>query len=65
MPTSNSSTLTATVLMSGHPQKVQLAPAEGNELVGELSAALSGNTVATVSLKVAGQSATARFASTG
>jgi hypothetical protein len=54
---------TATVMVGGQPQKVQLSPAEGNELKGKLATTASGKTVATVSLKISGKAATARFAS--
>lgn len=54
---------TATVLIGGQPHKVQLTPAEGNELTGKLPVPASGNTAATVSLKIGGKPATARFAS--
>jgi len=56
---------TASMLISGQPHKVQLAPAEGNELTGKLPVPVSDNPVATVSLKIAGKTATARFASAG
>lgn len=54
---------TAAVLVGGQIHKVQLMPAEGNELTGKLPVAVSGQTVATVSLKIGGKRATARFAS--
>ncbi|GAC1339073.1 MAG: hypothetical protein NVSMB18_06590 [Acetobacteraceae bacterium] len=56
---------TATVMVGGQPQKAQLLPAEGNELTGKLAAPASSKTVATVSLKIGGNAATARFASAG
>ena len=56
---------TATVLIGSQPHKVRLAPAEGNELTGKLPAAVSGKTVATVSLKIGGKPASARFANGG
>lgn len=56
---------TATVMVAGQPQKVQLSPAEGNELTGKLTTPASGKTVATVSLKIGGKAATARFAAAG
>lgn len=56
---------TATVMVGGQPQKVQLSPAEGNELTGKLATPATGKTVATVSLKIGGKAATARFASAG
>ena len=54
---------TATVMVGGQPEKVQLAPVEGNELTGKLASPALGKTVATVSLKINGKTATARFAS--
>lgn len=56
---------TVTVLIGGQPHKVQLAAAEGNELTGKLPVPASGRTVATVSLKVGGRIASARFAGGG
>lgn len=56
---------TATVMVGGQPQKAQLSPAEGNELTGKLATPVSGKTVATVSLKIGGKAATARFPSAG
>ncbi len=56
---------TATVLIGGQPHKVQLSPADGNELTGKLPIPASGKTVAMVSLKIAGKAATARFAGAG
>jgi hypothetical protein len=56
---------TATVMVAGQPQKIQLTPATANELTGRLAAPASGKTVATVSLKIGGKAATARFASAG
>lgn len=56
---------TATVMVGGQPQKVQLSAAEGNELTGKLASPALGKTVATVSLKIGGKAATARFASAG
>ena len=56
---------TATVLIGNQPHKVQLAPAEGNELTGKLPAPVSDRTVATVSLKIEGKPASARFANVG
>jgi hypothetical protein len=53
---------TATVMIGGQPQKVQLTPAEGNKLTGTLSVPATGKAIATVSLKIAGKAATARFA---
>ena len=53
---------TATVMVGGQPQKVQLAPAQGNMLIGTLPAPAMGKAIATVSLKIAGKAATARFA---
>lgn len=56
---------TATVLVGNEMHKVQLAPTQGNELIGRLPVAASGKTAATVSLKIGGKPATARFASAG
>ncbi len=56
---------TATVMVDGQPQRVQLSSAEGNELTGRLAKPASGKTVATVSLKIGGKAATARFSSAG
>lgn len=53
---------TATVMVGGKPQKVQLTPGQGNMLTGTLPEPAMGKTIATVSLKIAGKTATARFA---
>src|SRR5690349_7195167 len=55
----------ASVLIGGQPHKVQLVPAGGHVLTGKLPVPPPDNPVATVSLKIAGKPATARFASTG
>lgn len=53
---------TATVLVDGKSHKVELSPAEANSLRGKLPVAAQGKVVATVSLKVGGKPASARFA---
>ena len=53
---------TATVLVNGQSHKVELSPAEANSLTGKLPLAAQGKVVATVSLKVGGKPASARFA---
>lgn len=55
----------ATVLIGGEMHRAQLVPADGNELTGMLPVAAPGKTMATVSLKVGGKPATARFATVG
>ncbi len=52
---------TATVLIGGKPYKVQLTPADANILQATLPVAAAGNTIATVSLRINDQPATARF----
>ncbi len=52
---------TVTVLADGKMQKVELSPAEGNSLHGELPIGPSGRVVATASLKIAGKAVSARF----
>lgn len=53
----------ATVLLDGKPYKAQLVPADGNELTGTLPMPASARTAATVSLRIGGKPATARFTS--
>ena len=52
---------TVTVLADGKMHKVELSPAEGNSLQGELPVAPSGRVVATASLKISGKAVSARF----
>lgn len=52
---------TATVMVEGKPQKVELHPAEDGSLAGKLPAPASGKMLATVSLRVRDQPASARF----
>jgi len=52
---------TATVAVGGKIFKVELVAAEGNSLRGKLPIPASGQTAATVSLKIAGNPASARF----
>ena len=52
---------TATVLVGGKPYKVQLDAAGGDALQATLPVAATGKTIATVSLKIDDQPATARF----
>lgn len=52
---------TATVLVGTKPYKVQLRPMDANGLQGKLPVLVSGKTVATISLKINNQPATARF----
>ena len=52
---------TVTVLADGKMHKVELSPAEGNSLHGELPVGLSGQVVATASLRIAGKAVSARF----
>lgn len=56
---------TATVLVDGKTYKVELSPAEANSVRGKLPVAASGKIVASVSLKVGGKPASARFAGAG
>ncbi len=53
---------TATVLVGGKTYKVELSPAEANSVHGTLPVATTGKVVASVSLKVGGKPASARFA---
>ena len=53
----------ATVLVSGKPQAVVLAPGDANSLTGKLPAAATGKTTTVLSLTVSGKAAQARFAS--
>ena len=52
---------TATVLVDGKSHKVELKAAEGNSLHAVLPVEATGRVVATVSLKVGGRTASARF----
>lgn len=52
---------TVTVLADGKMHKVELSPAEGNSLHGELPVASSGRVFATASLKISGKAVSARF----
>lgn len=52
---------TASVLIEGKIYKVQLAPGADNSLDGKLPVPVSGASAATVSLKISGQPAAARF----
>ncbi len=52
---------TATVMVEGKPQKVELHPADDGGLLGKLPVPASGKMLATVSLKVRDQPASARF----
>jgi len=52
---------TATVLVDGKSHKVELKAAEGNSVHGTLPVEANGRVVATVALKVAGKTASARF----
>lgn len=52
---------TASVLVAGKIYKVQFAPGAGNSLDGKLPVPASGASAATVSLKINGQPAAARF----
>lgn len=56
---------TASVIVDGQLQKAELSPAEGNELKGKLAAPVTGRLIASVSLKIGGKAATARFATAG
>ncbi len=53
---------TATVLVDGTTYKVELSPAAANSVRGSLPVASTGKIVASVSLKVGGKPASARFA---
>ena len=53
---------TATVLVDGKTYKVELSPAAANSVRGSLPVAATGKIVASVSLKVGGKPASARFA---
>ncbi len=53
---------TATVLVGGKTYKVELSPAEANSVRGKLPVDAAGKVVASVSLKVNGKRASARFA---
>ena len=52
---------TATVLISGKTYKVDLSSGEANSVYGKLPVPATGRLIATVALKVAGKSASARF----
>jgi hypothetical protein len=52
---------TATVLVGGKSYKVTLSPSGANSVQGKLPVAATGQVVATVSLKVGGKAASARF----
>jgi ABC-type glycerol-3-phosphate transport system substrate-binding protein len=52
---------TATILVDGKSHKVELKAAEGNSLHAVLPVEATGRVVATVSLKVGGRTASARF----
>ena len=52
---------TATILVDGKSHKVELKAAEGNSLHAVLPVQAAGRVVATVSLKVGGRTASARF----
>ncbi|KMO33115.1 adenylosuccinate synthase [Methylobacterium variabile] len=52
---------TATVLVGGKSYKVDLSPAGTNSVQGKLPVAATSQIVATVSLKVGGRAASARF----
>lgn len=52
---------TVTVLAGGKMHKVELSPAQGNSLHGELPVEVTGRVVATASLKVTGKPVSARF----
>ncbi len=54
----------ATLLIDGKTYKVDLSPGEANNVQGRLPVAATGRLVATVALKVAGKSASARFMGT-
>ncbi|ACK81945.1 hypothetical protein [Methylorubrum extorquens] len=52
---------TATVLVGGKSYKVDLSPTGANSVQGTLPVAATSQIVATVSLKIGGKAATARF----
>ena len=52
----------ATVLVGGKSYKVELSPGQANSVQGKLPVPATGKVVASVSLKVGGKPASARFA---